>query len=289
MAALSLYHHIARWFSNKGSWTSMTWWKTSFNLPVPNLFDDSSIPSDSEWFLNSILPATSFWLFGFFPWLECICLSNVITVYWYFPWWILNISNRCFDPNSLVIAEYSMSIDYPVVSSGGYYFHQILYNLWVCSWEISLNWTYTFETICSWALSWIKSTTVTISQCPSVAQLDYSQRWYIWIEWDNLCWVSWNSHIHKVSWVYIWSNSSFWSIWVEWNNIHWTWSSWNEYRWSVVIKQFSSSFSPWANPWVVSWQTPWYIWVDTNFWYEHLAFIWSDWYKYIFADWENPY
>lgn len=43
----------------------MTWWKTSFNMPVRNIFDNNSTYTETEGMLNATGEATSFDLSGF--------------------------------------------------------------------------------------------------------------------------------------------------------------------------------------------------------------------------------
>ena len=68
MAFMVMSNHFAKWFSNKTTWTKFTWWKTSFNMPVKNIFDNNSIYTETEWMLNAIGEATSFDLSGFDAW-----------------------------------------------------------------------------------------------------------------------------------------------------------------------------------------------------------------------------
>lgn len=48
MAFMVLTNHFAKAFTNKTSGTKMTWWKTSFNMPVRNIFDNSTTYTETE-------------------------------------------------------------------------------------------------------------------------------------------------------------------------------------------------------------------------------------------------
>jgi hypothetical protein len=48
MAYAIITNHFAQGFANKASGTKFTWWKTSFNMPVRNIFDNSSIYDEYE-------------------------------------------------------------------------------------------------------------------------------------------------------------------------------------------------------------------------------------------------
>lgn len=291
MSSITITNHLAKWFSNKSTWTKMTWWKTSFNMPVTNIFDSNAIYTETEWMLDAIWEDTNFSLTWFQAWWEVIAWSSVFTIYWPFAWWNITIKQEWKNPSWTVLFTNQTTINFPsLATSSDWSSYQLASNQWVASWEIAWNWTYQLVSTASWVISWTTTTNFTISNCPDTATT-YTP-WMMWVEWNDLRRTSANWHIHTVTWNvvaspwatawYIWSNSANWDIF-------WTWTSWNVYVWPVLFRQFASAFSNWPSPAVVSWQTQWMIWMDSNFWYEHIWYIAQDWYKWIFPSWENPY
>lgn len=289
--SITITNHLAKWFQNKSSWTKMTWWKTSFNMPVTNIFASNSIYTETEWVLNAIWEATNFDLSWFQVWWEAIAWSSVFTIYWPFTWWNVTAKQDWKNPDWITIFTNQATINLPSLDSWSWQSYQLVSNQWVAAWEISWNWTYKLVATASWAISWTTVTNFTISNCPNTA-ITYTP-WMIWVEWNNLRFTSANWHIHTIYWNivsshwaspwYIWSNTSNWDIF-------WTWTSWNVYVWPVLFKQFASIFSNWASWTTFAWiDKQWYIWLDNQFWWEHISYIASDWYKWLMPSWNNPY
>ena len=288
---ITITNHIARWFQNKSSGTKMTWWKTSFNMPVKNIFDNNSIYTETEWMLNSIWESTSFNLTWFQVWWEVFAWSSVFTVHWPFTWWNITLTQTWKNTSWWTMFTNQTTRNFTSLSSWAWESYQLISNQWVAQWEINQNGTYQLVSTASWAISWSTTTNITITNCPDTSL--YYNPWMIWVEWNNLRWSSANWHLHTVfgdvvasRWAtpwYIWSNSVNWKIF-------WTWTNWNIYVWPVLFKQFDSSFSNWATWETYAWTSKqWYIWMDNQFWWEHLSYIASDWYKWLFPSWENPY
>ena len=128
---------------------------------------------------------------------------------------------------------------------------------------------------------------VTFTNVPSVSTYTPGMTW---VEWNNLRWSSANWHLHTMVGTAVANPAATpWFIWIEWNYIYWIGSDWQKYRWQYNFQQFWSAFSNWPSPTTVSWATAWMIWMDSNFWYEHIGYIASDWTKWINNSWENPY
>lgn len=288
MATMTISNHFAKWFSNKTSWTKMTWWKTSFNMPVKNIFDDGSIYTETEWMLNAIWEDTSFNLSWFDNWWEVIRANTVFTLYWPFTWWTINISQKWKNTYwTTIFTNWPVVWDVPEISDWYWLSYQLASNQWVTSWEINMDWTYNLIAVASWRFAQSNIFPVTFNNVPII---ETHTPWMIWIENNQFCWISANWHIHKVNWTLISSPwATAWAIWVEWNYLYWIWTSWWKYRWPYVFKQFASFFSNWPSPRTISWQTNGMVWMDTNFWYEHIAYIDQNWDKWIFNSGENPY
>lgn len=287
MAFMVISNHFAKGFSNKASWTAFNWWKTSFNMPVRNIFDNNSIYTETEWMLNAIDEATSFDLSWFEAWWEIIAASTVFTLYWPFAWWLINVSQTWKNTLWWTMFTNSMNVNFPALTSAQWSSAQSASNQWVASWEVNVDWTYQLVAAASWAYSDSATFNVYFSNVPSVATYTPGM---IWVEWNNLRWSSANWHLHTMIGLAVASPSATpGMIWVEWDYIMWIWSDWNKYRWQFNFRQFASAFSNGPSPTVVSWQTPWYVWMDSNFWYEHIWYIAADGYKWINPSWINPY
>jgi len=291
MATMTITNNVAKGFSNKTSWTKMTWFWTSFNMPVTNIFDNNSSYSETEGMLNSIWWATSFDLSWFQNGWEICAVSTVITVHWPYAWWIIPIRQVWKNPawtNYFINWDYSFNCPY-LADAIAWSSSQIASNTWLASWEVYTSGTYKVYWIADWWwFSQNTETSISMTNVPSIVE-SYTP-WMIWVEWNDLRWTSANSHIHTRNWVSYWSvwTQYNWKIWIDWSNVFWVWW-WTKYGAPYNFRQFASAFSNWPSPTVVSWQTPWMFWMDSNFWYEHIGYIASDWYKNIFPSWSNPY
>jgi hypothetical protein len=288
MASITITNHVAKAYTNNVSWTKMTWWKTSFNMPVPNIFDNNTWYTETTWMLTATWEATSFDLTWFDVGWEICCLSSVYTIYWDFAWGTVNCKQEWKNPSWTVIWTQNRDVLFPALAAGAWSSYQLAYNIWVASWEINAAWDFSVVSTASWAISWSDTDTITFSNVPSTATT-YTP-WYLWIEWNDLRFVSANWNLHTITWYEIANPSATaWYLWNYSNNTYWTGTSWKVYTWQYAFKQFASAFSNWPSPWTVSWATAWYTWIDSNFWYEHIWYIATDWYKYILMSWENPY
>lgn len=288
MAYAIITNHFAQGFANKASGTKFTWWKTSFNMPVRNIFDNSSIYDEYEWMLDSYWEGTSFDLSGFEAWWEVVWASTVFTLYWPFAWWTLTFNQAWKNTLGTTIFSSGWSAVFPSLATAtNWSSYQLISNQWVASWEIDTSWTYNLEANITWAFTATDTFWVTFSNVPSVAT--YTP-WMVWIEGNNLRWSSANWHLHTMVWTVVWTPwTTPWYCWIEWDYIMWIWSSGNKYRGQYNFRQFWSASINWPSPAVVSGQTPWMVWMDSNFWYEHIWYIAQDGYKWINNSWENPY
>lgn len=283
-------HWVAKWMQNSNNWLIMKWWKTNFNMPVPDIFLSTPTWNEWRWPVAYYDPATSFSLSWFVPWLE----SNVHTAVahwesWW--WWYVYLNTTLVRPDSAVISSSSFQFYlHPVVP---WEWYEIIYwfNTWVAAWEVNQNWTYQFNANVTWVTP-IPSATqnISISNCPSVATTWTA--WMIWVEWNYLSFINANSFIHWILWTnlwYVWWTP--WSMWIDNNNdLHWIDTSWNDRRAPWKIKQFASTWSNWPTWQVYAWTgSSWMMWMDSQFWYTHIAYIWADWYKYLTWAWDYPY
>lgn len=286
---LNIYNHFAKWFRNKSSWTSMTWWKSNFNMPVPDIYDDNTIYSKTEWMLDSIDEATSFDLTWFNYWWEAIAASSVFTVDWPYWWADIFISQEWRDTLwNIIFTNWPVLMETWVLLSWEWSSYQLWSNQWVAPWEISTSWIYTCRCIATWWYNQTVDFQVNITNVPLFYW--YKDPWYIWVEWTQICYTSANWFLHKKTWVFdsnVWISSA-WAIWIQWSSIRYIDQLWDMRIWETPIKQFWSIFSNWPT-WSVSWQSPWYIYADNEFWWTHLSYIDSLWNKWLTWDWEYPY
>lgn len=290
MATLQISNRFCKWISNKADPSLVhTFWQTSFNMPVKNLFANTSIYTQTEWPINWWWVTNSFDLTWFQEWWEMCAWVTVFTITWPFGWWVVNLSQIWKDVYWSVMFTNALPVTFPAMSNT-WWANTMVSNQWVAEWEISENGTYSMEASASWAISWSQTFTFNVTNHPFTAN---QTPWMIWVEWITLRWVSANWHVHTVYWTSVWTPWTWtaWSFYIESsdNSIRWVWSNWSLYKSKYHFRQFQSFFSNWPNPWVVSWKTPWMIWMDENFWYEHIAYIWSDWYKWILPSWGNAY
>lgn len=286
---LNIYNTFARWFTNKSSGTEMTWWKTNFNMPVPDIFDDNTNYTKTDWMLNPQSPWTSFDLSWFNYWWEVIAANTVFTVDWPYSNWIIDISQKWKKPDwSEIFTNWPYTFDPWSVCDWCWQSYQIVSNQWVAPWEIDIDWTYTLEAIATWWINQTSTFNVTFTNVPVFPWYEVS--WYLWVEWSQLCYTSANWFVHKIDWIWwtnVWTENS-WKIWVEWIYLHWISDTWYKKTTSWTIDQFDSSFSNWAT-WSVSWQTPWYLYADNEFGYTHLSYIDANWDKRLIWDGVYPY
>ena len=286
---VSLTTTFAKWFKNKTSWTQMTLWKTNFNMPAVNVFDNSTTYTETEWMLDALSPATTFDFTWFEYWWEAIQASSVFTVYWDFAWWSVTVKQTWKKPNWTFMFDNEATINFQSLTAWQWYSHQLISNQWVAPWEIDVSWTYTLTMSMTWDITNSQVFNVVINNVPAFTW--YKTKWYIRVEWDNLKYTSDNQFEHTIIWDLI-SNpvASPWTLWIDStdNKLCYIASDWRYRKSPTALLQFSSSFSNSATAWV-TWQTPWYIWIDAEFWFTHIAYIWNDWKKYLTWSWNNPY
>lgn len=278
---------VVKAIQNYNTWAQMTWWKTPFNMPVPYLFW-SWWPDLPLWPFNFYWESLSWDLAWFFPWNE-ICgffsfikwdwpVSWNITVYqyWYKPDWTLIFTNWPYVINA-------------TVSSWYWSVWCTWMNTWVASWEVNVAWTYRLNTVVTWAFSWSWDTYVSFSNVPDCTQYP-GREWAMWMSsWDLKYYVA-NQFQHSIT------GSAWWSVWADKAGSIWVWNDnfiyWVDENWTLrktlwALKQFASSWSNWAT-WEVSGKEPWCIYLDNQFWWSHISYIWADWYKYLTWATQNP-
>ena len=121
--------------------------------------------------------------------------------------------------------------------------------------------------------------------------------WYLWIEWNHLCYIdatysSTQWYKHKIQYdSYTWWSWEPWYIWIPSSStdqrIYYTDAYWTVRRTHVASDRYSPTWTP--NTWYVWTQYAWKIRVPTwdmedGYWY--LCYVDSGWYKRRMGNWE---
>ena len=288
----NLYNRFCKWVKNNNSWTQMTWWKTNFNMPVTDIWDDTSSWSSWSWVFTYYWTATSFSLSWFnngweaIVWISWLHWSDL-------EWWNANhtFSQTWKDTLWATIFVNSATAFLQTPWVGSWLEYQLWSNQGVAPWEINWNWTYTCTVAVSWPnINLSTDDTFVITNYPWFTT--YKTPWYMWVEWNNLSYVSANWFVHKINWTDLWDVSA--TPWYFWENssispyVNYIDTSWHKRTPPWNLEQFASTWSNWATS-AISWQTPWYIYADNEFWLTHLSHIWYDWKKYLIWDAHDPY
>ena len=285
---MTLTNRVAKAFTNKTSWTKMTWWKTSFNMPVPNIFDDNTTYTETEGMITSTGEATSFDLSWYEAWWEVVAANSVFTLYWPFAWWVINCTQAWKNAGWTTTFTQTNSPTFPSLAAWFWSSIQLASNQWVAAWEIDSDQTFTINATTTWGFTASQIDNITFTNVPDTSTT-YTPG-MTWIQWNDLRWSSANWHLHTMVGTAVanpWATAGM--MWIEWNYIYWIGTDWQKYRWTYNFQQFWSAFSGWPSPATVSWATAWMTWMDNNFGYEHIGYIASDGTKWINNSWENPY
>lgn len=276
-----------------------TFWKTNFNMPVENIFGDTTTWTRYNGPVTHGSPGTSFNVSGFSPGFEIVVFSSI------WDW-----ENTGGSPVTISANLYSKWVDTDnstTIAQGlnGYVFSYSLpasswieliasYNIGLASWEIDENSTYYTKSNATGTHSIPEvSTGITFSNVPSVTQLGTSKKGYIWVEGNDLCFVNANQWKHTIIGTFVSSlpgTSKAGYMWIDTNNLHWVGADGNDYRAPWKVKQFASYFSNSATgATYAGTDKAGFIWVDNEFGSTHLAYIAVDGYKYLCGSGDDPY
>jgi hypothetical protein len=288
-----MYHHVAKGVDQDGGSNNiMTWWKTNFNMPVPNLWDGSWGEGRGPFTYNG--EGTSFDLSGFYPGYEVVAffcgwhwdgpVSG--TAYLYSQWRDEN-NNLMFTCANGLAVGLNIQQDY-------WYEYMYACNQGVAGWEIDVAGNYRVR---SWstgagAMSQ-QDTIISFSNVPSTTQLSSTKIGYIWVEGNNLCFINANRWKHSMAGDnqgYVDTNKKGY-MWIDNDNyLHWIGNDGNNYRVRWRIQQFAST---WSNgptgPTYAGTDKKGYTWVDSEFGDTHIAYIGANGYKFLMGAGEYPY
>lgn len=281
----------------------MTFWKTNFNMPVPNLFSGSS--TYEAGFMAArycSIGFTSEALTGFYPGYE-IALADALLRWCVSDTSCLNgIGCACLiwyrGATCLVGNKFQICVNIPAPGSGYYTtsWYETMTNIGVAGWEVCTDATY-----CTYAVfSNVSGDDVSIGACstdlywgsvPSTSQTACQGK--IWVEGNDLHYFNANQWEH----VMVGDNQGSagagkqGSLWIDNSHyLHWVGADCNNYRAKWRICQFCSTFSNGApaNP------SPGAgykgsIWADSQFGWTHLSYIGCDGNKYLTGGGNYPY
>ena len=280
----------------------MTFWKTNFNMPVPQLFNGSSTCDGGFMAVRyGNIGSTSQGLQGFYPGYE-VALADALWRWETYGGECLN-GRACTTLNwyrgATCIYGYAgqVCIDIPE-----YYIQwtEGVTNTGVAGWEIYCNGSYSTKA----QATNISGDNVSIGTytlgldfgcVPSTSQCSSEIVGNIWVEGNNLNYINANRWEHTIVGCPVgvaFTNGNIWiqdsGLWV--NTIHWTGGNGCVYRAPWKICQFASTFSNGApsNPSPGS-SYKGSIWVDDQFGSTHLAYIGCDGKKYLAGAGNYPY
>lgn len=296
----TITNHISKGVQNYNDTSKkMTWFKTNFNMPVPNYMASNSPFTRYSGCWNYLTETTSYSLTGFVPGYE-ICNGCAIfdfendggstyniDTYLYVDWkdpslnliyWIINGYHLVY---SLPAGTYT-----EVWQAG---------NIGCAGWEVSASGNYHFRASASGTPNIsVVDTTVAMSNVPSTSLLGSGTEGYIWVEGNDLCYVNANQWKHTIVGTYVNNTPGVTKAGYFWlgsdDLLHWVGSDGNDYKISWSVKQYASFYfnGPTGTTYAGTGNVG-KIWVDNEFGETHLAFIASDGYKYLTGAGDNPY
>lgn len=280
----------------------MTFWKTNFNMPVPNLFNGSST-YDAGFMVARYcnVDSTSEALTGFYPGYELVVADAL------YRWYVdegscLNGVARTqlqWYRGATYLYQYVANWCIAMTSSPGYYTTQWaegMTNTGVAGWEVCCDGTYCTVSFADT----VSGDDVSISSCtrslcwgavPSTAQTACQGK--IWVEGNDLHY--WNAN----QWEHVMIGDCVGnpgvgtqgSMWIDNSHyLHWVGADCNDYRAKWRICQFCSTFSngPPANPSPGAGYAG-KMWMDNQFGLTHLSYIGCDGNKYLTGAGNYPY
>ena len=293
-------NHVSQGLQGLSSpYNLMRWYRTNFNMPVPNIFSGSTFTRYIGT-ANPVTSGTSYNLSTFSPGMEiCVGLScwdfeNTDPVNSYSL--STQLYNRWTDPslNSLFWGYNGNTFTYTIPASY-YVFATQAINIGCAGWEVSSSGTYHYRSSATGTptISPV-DTSVTMSNVPSTSYPSYNSG-SIWVEGATLSYINTNYWKHSIVGTYMSTyagTSKAGSIWLDSssNLLCWVGADGYVYRSQWSIKQFASNFSngPTGSTYAGTSKTG-TIWVDGEFGLTHIAYIGTDGYKYLMGAGNYPY
>lgn len=263
------------------NWSKFKWFWSNFNMPKPNFW---SWWSSQDPYL-SYNTSSSYDLSWMTAWMEVNCVFvyfraesesvniNFTITYKYPNWTAISNCTYNWSWNQSIWSWYWAA-------------REQAWQIWIASWEINQNWTYSITISWSWSHNWSTTVNFTVSNCPDPNQY-YSRQWAIWVDWTELKYYVANQFEHSIVWVAWWNvwADKAWAIWIPSDNLIY----YIDQYWQIRKTNWNLEIFQWYWDWwsAQSWKTPWCIWMDNEFWWSHIAYIWYDWKKY--CTWNGIY
>lgn len=301
----TITHHISKGVrNNTDSSKKFTWFKTNFNMPVPNLLSPNTTWTRYNGPVVYLSEQTTYDLTGFIAGYE-ICNGAAV-------WdWENNSGSTYTVSSDLSVAWRDSSLNLLVGPYTNYYtitvapFQWQSYwlgaNIGVAHWEVSnaKGSTYYFRANSTGtpAVGTV-STTVTMNNIPSTSS--NGTPGYIWVEGNNLCYVTggdsaYPTDYRKQTMVGVqsgYTGATAGHLWIDTSTqkLNWIGSDGYKYVAKWCVKQFASLYQngPTGATFAGTSKAG-YIWADREFGQTHLAYIGSDGYKYLTGGGDDPY
>jgi hypothetical protein len=296
----TITNHISKGVQNYNDTSKkMTWFKTNFNMPVPNYMVPNNPFTRYSGSWNYLTETTSYDLTGFVPGYE-ICNGCAIFDFNNDGSSTYNIDTYLYvkwvdTDNTTVIFWIVNGYHYTYSLPAGYYI-EVWYggNIGCCGWEVDTSGTYYFKASASGTPSIPEvSTSVVMSNVPSTTQLASDKAGYIWVEGNNLCYICADRWKHTIVGVDNGSapgTSKAGYIWLDTNVLHWVGADGHDYYVPWTKKQFASFYGNGPTGETYAGTSKYgMFWVDNEFGWTHLAAIANDGYKYLIGAGDNPY
>ena len=248
---------------------SLNW--HSFNPPLPS---DLYSWTETAYPIADWAPYSSVDLTNFYPGHEVILW--LVRIDWPYSW---TIESRWKNPSGTTLFNYSSYI-----SVADWYYSYVwsyigVKNSQFGDHEINSNGVYYLETYIPW--DWTYQNYFTTSGYDTARNTLHSwSEWYIWVEWWNICYISYfgTKHIIRTAGAsagthwdpgMIWLPDASWARHMKFIN-----ASWEE--WSTHLAD-NVGWNWYDGVWTTG-HTPWYIWAE--WWFQR------DWLKFINYDWQ---
>jgi hypothetical protein len=277
-----------------------TWFKTNFNMPVPNYMADNNPFTRYEGCWDYLGLATSYDLSGFVPGYE-ICVAHCIWDFYNDGGSTYNIDTyltaKWVSHDGTTVMNYVMNNQhYSYSLPAGYYIEWWNGgNVGVASWEIHSNDDYYFKSSASGTPNVAEvSTTISFSNCPDVTPLPVGSSGYLWVEGNNLCMIGSQRFKHTMVGEFVddspgTDKAGF--IWMDTStDIHWVGEDGYNYKIPWKKKQFASFYgNSSTHEENAGTSKKGFIWADDEFGTTHLGYIGNDGYKYLCGAGDDPY
>jgi len=279
-----------------------TFWKTNFNMPVENIFGNTTTWTRNNGPVTHGSPGVSFSLSGFSPGYEIVVFSSIwdwentggspVTL-------SANLYTKWVDTDGSTILVQGLNgyaFNYSNLPAGAWTEYMYAINIGVAGWEIDTADTYYTKSSATGthAISEVE-TYIDFSNVPSTTQLGTDTKGFIWVEGNNLCFVNANRWKHTIVGTQVsttpgTSKAGF--MWIDSSDdLHWVGAtSGYDYKVPWKVQQFASYFSngP-TDEENAGTDKAGFIWVDDEFGGTHLSYIGYNGYKWLVGAGDNPY